>query len=90
MEFAVPLVVGISIGVLLSILVPWTRGIRKETGLDPELEARALLGEAPPAFEEPPPSPERHRDFDPGELRALENIGAEEPPRRRRRTKRRR
>jgi hypothetical protein len=89
-EMALPFVVGISVGILLAFLLPWTRRIRTESGLDPELEAKALLGEDPPDFEEPPPPPDRDRDFDPGELRALRDIGAPEPAPRRRRARRRR
>jgi hypothetical protein len=88
-ELVLVFALGLSIGMLIAILLPISPQVRRETGLPPDEELVALLGEEPPDFHEPPPSPDRHREFDPGELRALRNIGTNQGGGHRRRSKRR-
>jgi hypothetical protein len=90
MPWVVWVVVGVSLLVLALIVWPFSRRVREETGMDPETEAFLLLGETPPDGEERPLGPPRPRDFDPGELRALQEIGQSEDPSPRRRRSRRR
>lgn len=80
-HFLVGVVVGLSIAGLLWIVVAPSRRVRAEAPLDPDVEARLLLGEEP----EPPgpaESPSHPRDYDPKDLQALRRLGTQ--PRRQR------
>jgi hypothetical protein len=75
-EFIVGVVAGASLALLLVIVWPPSRRVREETGMDPEVEARLLLGEDPDEAAKPAKPPADHdRDYDPGELRALRDLG---------------
>jgi hypothetical protein len=79
-EWVVFAVVAVSVVVLALIIWPVSRQVRAETGMDPDVEAQLLLGETP--VDEQPTldtdTSDNHRDFDPGELRALQEIGRSE------------
>ena len=85
-EFAVGIIVGASVALLLMIVIGPSRRVRAERPLPPEVEAKLLLGQDP---EQPtiPPAPrvERRRHYSPNELAALQKLGEEQHRRRRRR-----
>ena len=86
MSWSVVAVVGASLLVLALIVWPISKRIRAETGMDPDLTAALLLGEPVPddaARSRAEITSERYRDFDPGEIRALRQIGEPEPVRKR-------
>lgn len=85
-DFLVGVVCGLSIAGLVWIVVAPSRRVRAETGLDPEVETRLLLGETPDEDEAPSESsPEHPRQYGPEELQALRRIGQQQS----RRTKKR-
>ncbi|HEX5615437.1 MAG TPA: hypothetical protein VFZ83_09825 [Acidimicrobiia bacterium] len=77
-DFLVGVVCGLSLAGLLWIVIAPSRRARAETGLDPEVETRLLLGEIPDD-EDPPASessePEHPRQYGPHELQALRRLG---------------
>lgn len=81
----VAVIVGGSLAVVLAIVIPLSRRVRVETGIDPEVEAQILLGDEPEeTYGEQPPKG-RRRDYDPGEISALRRIGDPEDEARRKR-----
>jgi hypothetical protein len=85
-EFLVGVVCGLSIAGLLWIVIAPSRRARAETGMDPEVEATLLLGEAPdePEPEVPSSPPEHPRPYGAEELQALRRLGSGSRRRRRR------
>lgn len=83
-EFAVGIVVGASVAVLLMILIGPSRRVRAERPLPPDIEASLLLGQRPDDIPVPAsPSVDHPRQYSPNELAALQRLG--KPPRRRKR-----
>ena len=85
-EFAVGIIVGASVVLLLMIVIGPSRRVRAERPLPPEVEAKLLLGQDPdqPTIP-PPPRVEHPRHYSPNELAALQKLGEEQQRRRRRR-----
>jgi hypothetical protein len=85
-EFAVGIIVGASVALLLMILIGPSRRVRAERPLPPEVEAKLLLGQDPDQPTIPPaPRVEHRRHYSPNELAALQKLGEEQHRRRRRR-----
>ncbi len=85
-EFAVGIIVGASVVLLLMIVIGPSRRVRAERPLPPDVEAKLLLGQDPDQPTIPPaPRPEHERHYSPNELAALQKLGREQQQRRRRR-----
>lgn len=75
------LIVAVAVVLVAAIVIPLSRRIRDEPKLDPEHEARVLLGDRPADFTPKPGTPARpHRDFDPGEVSALRRLAPTDEP----------
>jgi hypothetical protein len=82
-EFLVGCVVGASAVLLLVILFPWTKRIRDEKPLPPDVEAQLLLGMTPTEDAPEPESPTDHpRPYSPEDLAQLRRLGHNQKKRR--------
>jgi hypothetical protein len=82
-QFAVGIVVGASVVLLLLVVFAPSRRVRAEKPLDREVETKLLLGEDPddPTFP-PSPSPDHPQPYSSNDLAQLRRLG--QAPKRRR------
>jgi hypothetical protein len=73
-EFLAGVAVGASVVALIAIIVGPSRGVRRETGMDDEVETRLLLGLEPEVAADPVAEVDHPRDYDAAQIKELEDL----------------